>query len=592
MRLPRWLPWAAVAVLFILLLCHEWFGPDIWYHLYLGERVARTLNPQPADNLILQQAGFINLYWIFQLLVRGVFALGGIYGVSVLFMAFWVIIGGFWLRTSGILRAGAWGPAIALAAGLLCQTRFEQRPEVLSYVFLAMQIHWLTTWKVDERPRAWEYARFALVQAIWTNVHGYFVFGPVLVGMRWLSLAAEKRKFHFSVPALFGLTLLASVASPFGLRPWGEVIAFGRVLRQLRFAIQELTPTAAVPAHVWTVDVFWCAWAAVLAAALYVTFKDARKNLFALMLAAFGLYLSTVAYRNIPLLVFLSAPLLGSILSAKKFLPRLRTAKTGSDFSRSRFFDFSTTLTAILLSLWVVAGGFYRSLGNPYGFGIRESRTAYPVSFAEYLRATGFRGSVFNPAADGGYLEFHFPDLRLYGDSRVIEVAPIREYFGALRDPARFRELQSRCGFDGALLAIAESRKVVAALLREKAWRLAEADLHRAFFVNTLGPPGRNAAIHEPVFYAGEDLSLPQNEAAAVLWVAIFVEVNDRENLLRALRQFSSAPAIPSALAELALNYGWRKSDREAIAVAKAMRPRVFPTRSISAATIGQLLGP
>ena len=579
MRRLRWLPWASVGLLFLLLLCHEWFGPDIWYHLYLGGRIAQTLRPQPADNLILQQPGYVNLYWIFQLVVRGIFALGGIGGVSLLFIALWAAAGGFWLRTTGLRRAGAWGPALALIAGLLCQTRFEPRPEVLSFVFLAMQIHWLATWRTAERPRAWEYARFALVEAVWTNVHGYFVFGPALVGIRWLAERQERK----SLSVLFGLTALASAASPFGLRPWGEVIALARVLRQMRFVIQEFFPTAAVPAQVWTVDVFWCAWAAVLAATLWIIWKDARRHLFALLLAALGLYLSALAYRNIPLLVFLSAPLLGTLLASEKFSPRLRAAQIPLLFTGGG---------ALLLSAWVATGGFYRSLGNPYGFGIRESPIAYPVAFADYLRATGFRGTILNRAADGGYLEFHFPELRLYGDSRIVSIAPVREYFGALRDPAQFQALDRRCGFDGTLLDVAESRRVVAALLRDGSWRLADADLHRAFFVNPREWSGRRAAIRPPAFYAGQDLSLPPHEIAAVLWVAILVQAGDRTNLLLALRQFSAAPAIPSALAELALNDGWRRGDAEVLAIAKAMRPRVFPTPSIPRATLEGLLRP
>ena len=81
-RVHRWLPWAILALLLVLLLCNTWFGPDIWYHLYLGGRIAQTFQAQPSDHLFLRQAGFVNFYWLFQLIVRGAYAVGGIHGVS------------------------------------------------------------------------------------------------------------------------------------------------------------------------------------------------------------------------------------------------------------------------------------------------------------------------------------------------------------------------------------------------------------------------------------------------------------------------------------------------------------------------------
>jgi len=582
-RLPRWLPWLSVAALLVLFLCHQWFGPDIWYHLYLGERIARTLTVQPADNLILQQPGFINLYWIFQLAVRGAFALGGIGAVSVFFMACWGTAFAFWLRTTGLPRAGASGAALALAAVVICQTRYEQRPEVLSYAFLAMQIHWLATWRTGEPPRRWELIRFALVEAIWANVHGYFAFGPILVVLRIVSLAGPNAEVspgsRRGLWQLLALTALASVASPFGFRNWTEIAVYARVLRQLRFTIQEALPTWAVPAQVWTVDLFWCAWAALLAAAIWTALTAARKERFALLLAGLGLLLSAVAFRNIPLLVFLGAPLIAAVR------PRILPGGISPPAVA-----WGVTALAVGLGGWVVSSGFYRSMGMPYGFGISESPASYPLGFADYLRANGFAGSIFNRMADGGYLEFHFPELRIYGDSRLTDVTPVKRYLGALRQPRRFHELQAECGFDGALLSITESHEVIAALWRERAWQPAYADLHRVFLVNRFGSAGAQAIISEPAWYRGEDLALRQNELPAILWVALFAELDDRENLLRALRQFSAAPRVPSALVEIALHYGWRRSDAEIVAVATALQPREFQTRPLSSATIDQLL--
>jgi hypothetical protein len=579
MLASRRLPWVLVAVLLALLLCHEWYGADIWYHLYLGGRIVQAGSPQPADNLVLQQPGFVNLYCLFQLAARGAFALAGLGGVSLLCAAFWGIALAFWLRTTGAARLGPLGAAGALLAVLLCSTRFEERPEVLSFAFLAMQVHWLASLGPERAPARSEVLRFAVVEAAWANVHGYFVFGPVLVALRLLCLRLDGVRPGRGHWALLGATALATCATPFGPLGWAEAARFAVVLGRMRGVIQEALPLWRVPAQVWVSDLFWVAWFAVLAL-LWRAAAARRASLFALALSAGGLLLGIGAYRNIPLLVFLCAPLLGELarrpLPGWAAWPRLPAAVSAA---------------AALLGAWVVSGGFYSSMGMPQRLGIRESPGAYPAAAARYLAGHGFSGTVFNAFQDGGYLEFHCPDIRFYADSRVTDVSAVRRYLSALRNPARFHELQEACAFDGALLPVAESRAVVAALLHESAWRIAQADLHRVLLVNRLGRAGSAAPIEEPAFYRGEDLSLPENGVPAVIWVALLAGARDRADLVLALGQFSAAPAIPSTLVDIAEAYARSRGDGEIAAWVLRLRPRTFPARPIGASALRDLVG-
>ena len=111
--------------------------------------------------------------------------------VSCLFLALWAAILAVWLRTAGILRIGAAGPWLALAVILVCQVRFEPRPEIFSYLFLALQICWLAAWEMDRAASPWTLGRFAAVEALWANMHGYFAFGPLLVGLRLVATALD-----------------------------------------------------------------------------------------------------------------------------------------------------------------------------------------------------------------------------------------------------------------------------------------------------------------------------------------------------------------------------------------------------------------
>jgi hypothetical protein len=583
MRILRWLSWAAVAVPLVLLLCHEWFGPDIWYHLYLGGQVARTLTAQPPDRLLLHQPDFLNLYWLFQLVVRGAYALGGLYPVSLLFVALWGAVLAVWLQTTGALRRGALGPWLALATVLVCQLRFDQRPEVFSYLFLALQIRWLAAWSMATAPAPGVLAGFTVVEALWANMHGYFAFGPLLVGLRLAAAAVSgeappgprRLPGWIGLWQLLGLTLLASVASPFGLRNWQEVGVLWRFFGAMHHQILEFVPPGDRPMiALWSIRFFWAYWLGLLAAGVGLARVSGRRELFALLLAAVGLYLSAQAARNIPLVVFFGAPLLGAL---RPRLGPLRPERLGR---------LAVVLAGAALSAWIVSGGFQRFVKSPGGFGLRESTTAYPVFFADYARGTGLSGAIFSTGTDGGYLEFHCPALRPYADSRYTDAALVGEYFRALRRPADFRQLEPGFAFDSVLLPIVDSREVVAALLRDPQWRLAYADPGRAFLANRKSAAGAAAAAREPRFYRGEDLAVPRQAAAAVAWTQVLAQAGDRDNLLRALRQFADAARIPSEVIESALNYGAANRDGEVIAAARALRPRMMSLNPINEETV------
>ena len=579
----RRVAWAAIAALFVLLSCHEWFAPDIWYHLYLGDRILETHRAQPPDRLLLQQAGFIKFYWLFQLIVRAVFAIGAVPAVSALFAAVWAVALGCWARAAGAGRAGGWGAPFALAAVLLCQTRFEERPEVFSFAFLALQIGWLAARRFEDAPTAGFMLGFAAVQAAWSNCHGYFVLGPALVALRLLSFLGRPRpapsgKGWAAWWMLLGATLLATILSPFGLGNWREVAVQAGFLRHMHYAIQELLPPTRVPGHLWTIALFEVCWIGLLAATVHAAITKGREQAFALLLAAAGRCLSMGSYRNIPLMVFFSGPLVGAILIRRTAPDRM----AGGSWAAA-----SAGVAAAVLAGWVVSGGFYRSLGGLPGFGVRESRYGCPVGFADYLRPAGFSGAIFNDPGDGGYLEFHFPRLRLYADTRFVDVRPVTSYFEALRDPSKLRARRSRQPFDAVLLRVAESPTVVATLLRDPGWRLAYSDLHRAFFVDAARP---GAVVRAPALYQGEDLTQPAIGASATAWVAILAAAGDGPGILRALGQFSRAPRVPAGILKFALQFGRTAPDPRVTAAAAALRPAMICDPAGEAEAVDRLL--
>ncbi len=597
------LAWGAAFLLLVLLAACAWQGPDIFYHLFLGQRVLETGAFQPTDSLLGQQPHYVNIYWLFQIVCQGLFAAGGIYAVSLLFLAAWVATFWLWVRTARLAATPALGLPLMLIAILISQGRFEPRPEVPSYLLLSLQIWWLSTWDF-RAPLGWRrYAAFALSEALWANIHGYFVFGPFLVAARLAGALAQREGKPAAAAAakLFALTCAASILSPFGPRTWTFAVTLASFLRDMRGAVMEFGPPTGVFLTLWTVKLFWAFWGLCLLMGALLAVRR-RGRVFSYLLAAAGLGLSATSARNLPLLPLLLAPAFRDfadfLAAPARSRPRGRPAESAA--APARFARAASApavvagfgLVALALSVWTVTGGFHRSVRSETRFGIALPYHTYPLRFAEALRRVDFRGKLFNNAADGGYLEYFFPQVRPYMDSRYVDTQVVREYFAGLSDPQAFRQLDLRHRFDGVLLKVVDSPRLVLALLSSGEWVLAHADLHRAFFLRGSPADAALAAWRQASrrFYQGDDLGERVNGLPAIQWVGILASQPDRALLLEALQQFAEAPRIPSFVILYALQYAQQRGDREIAELARRMRARMLALDSASAQGVDQLL--
>jgi hypothetical protein len=582
--------WLALAILLAVLLWRSWQGPDIFYHLAIGREVVATGSPEPPDRVLVEQPAYRNIYWIFQVVVYGVWKAAGPTGVSALFGVLWLAIAVVWVRTTGANHHPVVGPPLALAALLVVQVRFDLRPEVVSYLLLAVQIERLVRWRPARDAWLPTAAAFALTEALWVNVHGYYVLGPALVAAR-LTAAVAGREEATAVRRLAGLlavTAAATLASPLGPGAWRFAATLAVFLRDMGGEIAEFGPPTGAFLSLWAVWVFWALWLATLVAAGRLLVRR-RLGFFAAALAAGALALSASSFRNLPLLVLLGAPLWRDVLDAG--WPDAPPHGASRWRRLASLAAASTAAAALAGAGWVVGGGFYASLRSDARFGVTLPAHAYPLRAAAYLERHGARGRIFNSAADGGYLELAFPELRVCMDSRYVEAAVVRRYFAALTDPAAFARLDAELGFDAVLLRIVDSGRPAVALLRDPDWELVWADLHRALWVRRDGPLAGRWPPAGLALAGGEDLSDPVNGLAAIQWTAIAVEVGDRDLVLEVLDQIGRSPAIPSFVIQYALQLGLATGDREVFDRGRAMVPRMVARAPEHRMAVERLLG-
>lgn len=588
--------WLCVGLLAALLLLSAWQGPDIFGHIYLGERVLETGKAQPADNLILKQPSYVNVYWMFQVTVAAVYRFGGVVGVTLLFLGLWLAILALFVRFSAADRHPAGGVPFVAGAVLVLANRFDPRPEVLSYLLLMLQLVWLTTWDFRQSLSWRKLACFGGVQVLWSNAHLFFVFGPVLVGLRLLASLldrSDRDRAPRNLALLLGVTLLATLISPLAFRNWGYVATAWNFVRAMHGGIVEFRSPATL-LRLWSIKLFWVYWAGTLVAAAVML---ARKRLtpFAALTMLLGLYLSASTVRNIPLLLLMGAPVWRCVFGAgassvSSRSPKVKPPQTSVARLRERGVVVGAGVACLVLAGWVVTGGYYRSLALPSRFGLALQPAAFPIYFERYLGDSGFEGKIFNSSFDGAYLEHRFPGVQFYTDPRYVEAGPVREYFAALRHPEPFARLHSRIGFDGVLLQVLESGQLTAALMGSPNWRLVYADPHRAFFVARTSAAGQALPVAPPRFYLGDDLSERANGITAIQWMHVLVAAQARDLLLEALRQLAQAGAVPSPAVEFGLRFGLDKNDDEVLQAAAALYPKIITLGPEERAAINHLM--
>ncbi len=165
---------------------------------------------------------WIDLHWGFEVLLSWGYAHGGVVALNLAKCAITAIAVAFlilarrrdWPLWVIVL---AWLPAIFVLGG-----RMYVRPETLSLFYLSIYLAVIFRW--DHQP--WLAFVLPVVQVLWVNTQGLFVFGPILLGLGLIDAAVRPR------------------ASAGERKRWWRIVAIATVL-PARLASRTLTGCAA-----------------------------------------------------------------------------------------------------------------------------------------------------------------------------------------------------------------------------------------------------------------------------------------------------------------------------------------------------------
>ncbi|MCC6847598.1 MAG: tetratricopeptide repeat protein [Deltaproteobacteria bacterium] len=438
----RWIAPASVVLLAVAFSVHRLEDFDTWYHLAAGRLMLAT-GTWPATNTFSLTAPaypWIDLHWIFQLLLYGAWTIGGVDGAIVLAAT---LMGVTTFVLYGAARRFA-PPAFAaflLALALVISSpRFVPRPELLSFLYFALYLRLLEGRLRNGR------AVFLLVplQILWVNTQGIFAVGIALIGCYWLGAtlaflplprgwreesaldpAAWRR-----LTAVLGLATLACLLNPWGVE--GALFPLQllpRVTGSSLFSsrIGEFRPPLASGYAPLLVDT-WVALLALAAASFVVNLRRWHLGrVFATL--AFG-YLSTQSLRNMAFFGWIAAPVIAANVGpwlARRTVP-----------SAARSALAAVGIGGILLLIGAVVTNQYSRvmrIEREFGFGV--SRARFPSDAVAFVERTDVTGRAFNCLAMGGYLAWSRPNDRVFVDGRL-EAFPesvFRRYFAVMERP-------------------------------------------------------------------------------------------------------------------------------------------------------------
>jgi hypothetical protein len=266
---------------------------------------------------------------------------------------------------------------------------------------------------------------FPLLMLFWANLHGEFiagflVLGAYLAGWGWDFVF---RKAETSLSAgrqlglVTGLSFLATLVNPVGLRTWTTVLGYVNNSYLIRHTNETNPPNFLEPKFLILLVLLS------LSMFLLAVKKERLATGQAILLAGFSA-LSLMAARNVHLYGVVAPFVLATTLTGSREVPLVKRYET-------LFATLESRLSGIV---WPVAIFLLLSLSlalRPASERPHFNPAFYPVEAVTWLKANPQPGEMFNAFDWGGYLIFNlWPEKRVFIDSQtdVYGEAFTREY--------------------------------------------------------------------------------------------------------------------------------------------------------------------
>jgi hypothetical protein len=351
--------------------------------------------------------------WLSEVIFASLFSIGGL---ALLTVATGILVAATHASIALFLRNRGADPRWALGAAFISlavsSTHWLTRPHMFSIAGAALTLFLLET---KSRKRL---ALFAVLFAVWANLHGGWLFGLLMIAiyvtgnLAEAALARERRAEWMQLArgnaAALAIASLVTLLNPFGLALHREVLSGATSATLAKQMGEFMSPDfqAAAPLPFL---------AALLVSVALLAVLKKRMPLPHLILVVVSLFLALRSFRNMALFGVSAWPLIALHASnawpaGRRKFPLFNEIARLDAGSRVGLYAAPVALILILIGL---------NSGSVFGAQLIRSEFSnakFPVAAVAKARAAGLNDRIFEAWEWGGYIMYAWPEARLLVD--------------------------------------------------------------------------------------------------------------------------------------------------------------------------------
>lgn len=436
---------------------------DLSRHLTFGGLILSEGRIPPTEPLIYPYEGrpYVSHEWLSQAAYRLVYNIAGLPGLvllaavllsSAFFMLYRYLASRHSLRLPTLFIV-TWGAAAT-------SLNWAIRPHLFSMALLALWLIWADRLRRDENISIW---RFPLLMALWSNFHGIFIAGILVL----FALAAGWTLDHLlnkegslstgkKIWMALGLSTAASMLNPGGAGSWFYIAGFVNNQYLMSRMVEANPPNFQLPELrvIFLLIIF------------SIFLLGVKQNKFssgqALLLAGFTA-MSLMSFRNVQLYGVVAPFVLVEAFAGFKNFPLLNR------FEHAISNIEGITAKTIYPPLVVVVVGIFILLSPRAHSFYQFAPEAFPIQAVQWLKSNPQNGRMFNDLNWGGYLELNlYPQKTFIDSASDVTGEATRDYETILSTNNNWRELLDHYQITWAI--IPASAPLANQLKKESGW--------------------------------------------------------------------------------------------------------------------------
>jgi len=379
--------------------------PDLGTHLNGGKWIAEhhAVPQKDFSTYTVRGNEYIDVYWLFQLMIFGIWSLAGYKALSLLVaMLSLLLFMILYFRSKNENLNQGMTIALLLYSYLVIEPRFILRPELFTLIFISLLIYILDQYMSGRRKLLFI---IPVIMLVWCNMQGLFMLGLIVMAVYFISKWVSDKKPDPKFGLYLAGSILVCLVNPYFIR--GFLFPFELFTRLegeniFHQHIRELTSVMSLDKLVIK-DFLFITYTLLTIVALMLTFR--RRKLYEWALVAVFLYLSLTAIRNIPLFIVISFPVFNRSFN--------RIKESITEYGYRRFLTAGGKVVwwlciavPVLVIPRMITNEYYRSNSSNSKTGLGIDCWYQPVRAAEFLNTNASHGRIMNSLAFGGWLEW------------------------------------------------------------------------------------------------------------------------------------------------------------------------------------------